>query len=203
VTLDSSNGAAFVDLIRGKAPEYLSLLTAKTEEEFEDAFYPVLERALQGLETNSRLFSALDENGLSAVLALALQIPGLRVSREMHSNGHVDLTIEAENCTPARRKLGEAKIYDGFVRHIAGLEQLLGRYTTGREGRGLLIVYCQKEDVKGKMETLRANMDTSLPCDQQGNTVDHRLRWSFGSAHRHSSGEVCGVDHVGCNLCTG
>jgi hypothetical protein len=203
VTLDSSDGAAFVDLLKRKSPEYLSLLTAQTEEEFEEAFGSLLEAALRRLETNSRNFIGLDENGLSAVLAAALEVPGLHVSSEMHSNGHVDLTIDAEHCTPVRRKLGEAKIYDGFSYHVAGLKQLLQRYTTGREGRGLLIVYCRREDIKGKMETLRARMDSSLPCDQQGNTVDHRLRWSFGSAHRHSSGEVCGVDHVGCNLCIG
>ena len=37
-------------------------------------------------------------------------MPGLTVAQETNSNGHVDLTIEADHCTPARVKLGEARL---------------------------------------------------------------------------------------------
>lgn len=197
-----STGIDFVDLLRKRAPEYLDLVTAQTEEQFEEAFCTLLENALDGLELNKGHFCSLDEEGLTGALALALTTPGLTVSQEKHSNGHVDLTIEADHCTPIRRKLGEAKIYDGARYHCGGLLQLLDRYTTGREGRGLLIVYCRKQDIVGKMKGIRTWMDEQLPCRQQGQTSEHTLKWSFRSSHAHSSGEILGVDHVGCNLCT-
>lgn len=191
-----------VEQIRRKAPEYLDLFTAKTEEEFERAFLPILERAVAGLEANKTNFVNLDEVGLSGVLALALSIPGLTVTQETHSNGHVDLTITADHCVPSRRKLGEAKIYRGIEYHLKGLEQLLGRYTTGREGMGLLIEYFRNKNIAMLVRKLREKMDEEHPCQQQGETTDHGLQWSFLSVHTHSSGENLSVGHIGCNLST-
>jgi len=99
-----------------------------------------------------------------------------------------------------RKKLGEAKIYNGAEYHFQGLLQLLGRYTTGREGRGLLIVYFRKKDISGLVKKLRQRMDTDRPCGQLDEATDHVHRWSFLSTHTHSSGEQLQVCHVGCNL---
>src|SRR5262245_55649970 len=129
------SAAELVELMQRKAPEYLDLLTARTDEEFEQAFDGILEKAIAHLEYNKKNFSTLNEVGLSAVLAAGLATPGLSISQEEYCNGHVDLIIEADHCVPARRKLAEAKIYDGPEYHIQGLGQLLGRYSTGREGR--------------------------------------------------------------------
>lgn len=189
-----------VDRIARKAPEYLDLLTAETSSDFDAAFDALLEKTIIRLEQNKKNYEKLDEEGLSAVLASSLSVPGLSVTQETHSNGHVDLTIVADHCVPTRTKLGEAKIYDGPAYHIQGLEQLLGRYTTGRENRGLLIVYVRKQDVSGKIIKLRESMDKTLPLHQQGATTDHILKWSFISTHKHSSGEDLDVCHVGCNL---
>src|SRR3984893_7746551 len=171
--LGKNSAAEYFERLKRKAPEYLDLLTAETEDEFETAFTALLEKAVSYLETNKKNFAKLDEDGLSAALRGWLSIPGLTVTQETNSNGHVDLTIEADHCTPIRRKLGEAKIYDGPVYHFKGLEQLLGRYTTGREGRGLLIVYFRKQNIAGLVKKLREKMDADLPCQQQGKTVDH------------------------------
>lgn len=190
----------YVEMLKRKAPEYLDLLTAETDEEFETAFDAILEKALTCLEKNKKNFQTLDEVGLSAVLAGAISIPGLTVSQEMHSGGHVDLTIEAEHCMPARTMLGEAKIYRGYRYHESGLAQLLGRYTTGRECRSFLIVYIRNKDIKGLVEKLRVEMDGNLPLAQKGATASHTLKWSFLSTHTHSCGEDLQVCHVGCNL---
>jgi hypothetical protein len=199
-----SKGTALdlVDQIHRKAPEYLDLLTAGTDDEFELAFDAVLGKAITHLETNKKNFERLDEEGLSGVLVASLSIPGLTVTPETNSNGHVDLTIEADHCVPMRKKLGEAKIYRGPAYHIQGIEQLLGRYTTGREGRGLLIVYFRKKDIAGLVKKLRQRMDDDLPFDQQGPTADYQLKWSFLSAHAHSCGENLHLSHIGCNLYT-
>ena len=198
----SSTGslAELVERIRRRAPEYLDLLAAATEEEFESAFEAILDRAVASLERDKVNYRTLSEDGLTGVLVTALSIPGLSVTRESHSNGHVDITIEADHCSPARRKLGEAKIYDGPEYHFKGLQQLLGRYTTGREGRGFLLVYFRKQDIAGLVARLRARMDADLPYGQDGTTRDHKLKWSFISSHRHSCGEKLDVGHVGCNL---
>ncbi|QYM80702.1 hypothetical protein K0B96_08915 [Horticoccus luteus] len=194
------SAARLVELIRRKAPEYLDLLTASTDEEFDAAFEALLGPAIAHLETNKLNYMELDEEGLSAVLCASLSIPGLAVSQEKHSNGHVDLTIEAEHCVPVRRKLGEAKIYNGPVYHIGGLVQLLQRYATGREGRGILIAYVRKKNIAGLLAKIREQMNAELPCDQQGETTDHLHKWSFLSKHAHHSGVHLQVSHVGCNL---
>lgn len=200
MTIRKGSAHDLEERLRRKAPAYLDLITATTDKEFEDAFDALLEQAVSYLEQNKKDFQELDENGLSAALAGKLMIPGLDVSRETNSNGHVDITIEATHSVPQRRKLGEAKIYNGPVYHFGGLEQLLGRYTTGREGRGLLIVYFRKKDIKGLLKKLRDRMDNDLPCRQKGICIDHCLTWSFLTTHSHSSGEDVQVGHIGCNL---
>lgn len=191
---------ALIDQIRRKAPAYLDLLTAPNDDEFEKAFDSILEKAITGLETNAKNFEALNEVGLTACLIMGLSIPGLTVTAETHSNGHVDLTVNADHCVPARKKLGEAKIYDGPEYHFKGLEQLLKRYSTGRDARGLMIVYFQKKDIAGLVKKLRQRMDNDKPCSQQGYTADHQLKWSFLTSHTHSSGENLKVSHIGCNI---
>jgi hypothetical protein len=197
---DSNSAAELFDRIKRKAPAYLDLLTAKTDGEFETAFTVILEGAVHHLEKNKKNFQKLDEEGLSGALAGALTVPGLTVTQETNSNGHVDLTIEADHCTPARIKLGEAKIYSSPSYHIKGIGQLLGRYATGRETPGLLINYVRKPNIRGIMVTLKTEMDKKLPQNQTGPCEDHALRWSLLTMHQHSSGEVVSITHIGCNL---
>jgi hypothetical protein len=191
------------ELLKRSAPQYLDLLTSKTDDEFEAAFDVLLEKAVEHLEQNKANFQNLDEEALSAVLAAKLDMPGLAVTQEPNSNGHVDLMIRVFLCKPTRTKLCEAKIYDGPAYHLRGLEQLLGRYTTGRESRGLLISYVRKKDIKSLIDKLRAEMDSKRPLQQKGSTQDHRLKWSFVTLHGHDSGEDLQVGHIGCNLYIG
>ena len=159
---------ALVEILKRKAPEYLDLFTAQTDADFEKAFDALLEKSVAGLEANKSNFATLDEEALSAILALALSTPGLSVTQETHSNGHVDITITADHCVPVRKKLGEAKIWDGPEYHIKGIKQLLDRYTTGREGRGLVIAYVKKRNIKGLLTKLRETMNEERPCKQTG-----------------------------------
>lgn len=194
------SAAAFFDFIKGFAPQYLDLFTASTEEEFEAAFNPILEKSVTMLEENSKGYATLDEDSLSSVLVAGLTIPGFIVSRERHSNGHVDITILINQTTPARVKLGEAKIYGGPAYHIKAIEQLLGRYTGGREMPGFVISYVRKPDIKGITKKLRDELDKKLPELQQGKCEDHILKWSFKTRHKHKSGEVLTLSHVSCNM---
>lgn len=200
MSTDADSLLQLVELLRRKAPAYLDLLTAETDNAFATALETLIEMAVAHLESNKELFKTLDEEGLSAVLAGTINTFGVNVSRETHSNGHVDLTIDIPYCSPLRRSLGEAKIYNGPEYHVGGLEQLLNRYTTGREGRGFVICYVRKKDIAGLVRKLRDKMDADRPCGQQGATLDHRIRWWFLSTHAHSCGENLDVSHIGCNL---
>lgn len=194
--------AAMINIIRRKAPDYLDLLTNPDNAVFEKAFDAILEKAIQNLESNRNSYAGLDEVGLTGVLTAGLSVPGLTVTQETHSNGHVDLTVEADHCVPARKKLGEAKIYRGPANHIKGLTQLLDRYTTGRELGGLMIVYVRKEDISGIVKKMRQEMDAKKPLKQKGSTRDHVLKWSFRSTHTLPSKDQHEVSHIGCNLST-
>lgn len=200
VRADTDTLAYYAELIKRKAPEFFDLFTAGTQQQFEDACEALLQEAVAHLERNKANFNGLNEVGLTAIVVASLTMPGLRVTQEEHSNGHVDLTIQAEHCVPMRRKLGEAKIYSGPAYHEKGLKQLIDRYSTGRESRGLLLNYVRKENIAEVINDLRKNLDKSLPEKQKGPTQDHKLKWSFSSVHGHSSGEELAVDHVGCNL---
>lgn len=191
---------ALMEKIQQKAPEYVSLLTASSLDEFESAFLPILERALSGLESNSKNYAQLKEEGLTAVLAQALSIPGFTVTQETNSNGHVDITIVANHCMPMRKKLGEAKVWDGTEWHLKGVEQLLGKYTTGRETRGLVISFVRTADIAGLFKKVRERMDKELPHQQQKPASDLALKWSFQTDHLHPCGEILEVAHVGCNM---
>ena len=201
MTSDTDSYFAFVERIIRRNPANVDLQTAETEDQFEAALEVVLESAIRHLERNKVNFQTLNEAGLSAVLAAFVSIPGiLTVTNEAHSNGHVDLTIEADNCFPPRVKLGEAKIYDGPAYHVKGLDQLLRRYTTGREGRGLLISYVRQRDISGITSKLRLHMDELLPLSQKGPCRDTTIRWAFLTVHLHSCGDDLEVGHIGCNL---
>lgn len=200
MTLPKDSAGELFERIKRKAPEYIDLLIAETDADFEAAFTVLLEKAVTHLEKNTKNYAALDEEGLSGVLAASLSIPGLTVSQEENSNGHVDLTIVADHCSPARTKLGEAKIYRGPSYHMKGIAQLIGKYTTGREKDGLLINYVRLKNIAEITANLKSELDANLPADQTGPCTAHTLKWSLVSKHKHSSGEMVSVSHIGCNL---
>lgn len=187
------------DQLRWQSPEHLDLFASLSDDDFQIAFDSLLGKALAGLEESKNGFQSLDEPALSAVLRLAMLVPGLSVVLEQHSNGHADLTFESYRLGMARRILGEAKIYDGPKYHIDGVGQLLG-YMTGRELRGLMVVYMRKANGAKLMEDVRNKMDTAKPEKQQGKTTAHPLKWAFDTNHLHSSGDNIRITHVACNL---
>jgi hypothetical protein len=176
------------------------MLVAETDDEFDRAFENWLVIAISRLESSNKELKDLGEDALSSILAMALSTGEVSVTRETHSNGHVDLTVKLVNSAANRTKLGEAKIWDGPSYHTKGLGQLLNRYTTGRECRGFVISYVKLQDIKALFNKLRQHIDSAKPYDLQGICKDHNIRWSFLSSHKHSSGEIVEVCHVGCNM---
>jgi hypothetical protein len=187
------------DRLRQFSPEHLDVFASLSDDEFQLTFDALLGKALDGMEKNKKNFQSLDEPALSGVLALAMTVPGLSVTQEENSNGHADLTFDSYHLGIARRILGEAKIHDGPKYHFDGLKQLLG-YMTGRELRGLMVVYMKKPNGSVLMQKVRDTMDADKPEEQQGPTQNHALKWAFDSNHSHPCGDSMRVSHVACNL---
>jgi hypothetical protein len=193
--------AILVDLIAKKSPSYLSLLCSTNEIEFDDALDSIIEKIIDDIERDANLFSQLKEDGITAILSIAInQVDGLHATQQAHSNGHVDITIETDDFFPVRRRLGEAKIYAGPQYHEKGLEQLIQRYSTGRQKSGYMIEYIKSPGIKLLVEKIRTHMDSHKPSGQDGATQDHRIRWAFVSHHLHGSGERIRIVHLNCNL---
>lgn len=195
-----SNAYDYFELTKRLSRETLDLVTANSEEEFDNAFDNWLTQAIAKIEAGKKEFRGLTEDGISHILAYTLTTPEICVTRETNSNGHVDLTVKLVNSSPQRIKLGEAKIWDGREYHIKGLDQILNRYTTGRECRGFVISYVKIKNIKGLFEDLRNFIDESKHFNLEGLCLDHNIRWSFLSRHKHSSGEIVSICHIGCNL---
>lgn len=200
MTIGHASLADLLEQIQTIDPNYLQMLTATEPCKFEEAFCRFLEKSLIHLEENGKNFESLNEEGLSAVLAAALKMPGVTVSTEKNSNGHVDITVEFDRQFPFHKKLMEAKIYDGPAYHIGGMEQLIKFYATGREGRCWMIAYVRQTKIADIVQKLRDRLDADLPHDQDGNTSGLSSKWSFLSQHKHSSGEVIEIGHACCNL---
>jgi len=188
------------EILAKRCPETVDLLTAVTEAEFDDAFAPWLAQAIHYLETNSKNFAGLGETGLVAALAMGLRMPGLTVTQEANSNGHVDLTVSLDHSYPLLFSLGEAKVYDGPELHKKGLAQLMERYMTGREAQCLMLSFVQKQDIAGIAKKLRDDMDKSQPSAQQGKSAALATKWAFKTIHLHTSGDLRSVAHYSCNL---
>ncbi|MDZ7622022.1 MAG: hypothetical protein U5O69_06415 [Candidatus Competibacteraceae bacterium] len=170
-----------------------------TEVEFDDALEVKIAAAIRWLEENANALSPNGEDSLSTTLAGKISIEGLvDVTRETNSRGHVDITIKV--ITISRKRLGEAKIYDGYAYHEKGLQQLVDRYSTGRERSGYMFCYVKVSDIKGKMARLQAECDARKPCCQNAKSVEYKEKWAFETRHIHASGEELRVIHFGINL---
>jgi hypothetical protein len=181
-------------------PVLRKLFEAKTAEEFDDFLDDHFEECVQRMEAEAHHLNDDCEEKLSAFLAAALSMPGLSVTREAYSNGRVDLTIKSESIKSTERRLAEAKIYSGPSYHSKAIEQLVSRYSTGRQSRGYVLEYVKKPGISEIVVKLRNRADTDLPVQQNGNTKDHTMKWAYTSNHQHSSGELMHVVHINVNL---
>ena len=154
-------------------PVLRKLFEAKTAEEFDDFLDDHFEECVQRMEAEAHHLNDDCEEKLSAFLAAALSMPGLSVVREAYSNGRVDLTIKSESIKSTERRLAEAKIYSGPSYHAKAIEQLVSRYSTGRQSRGYVLEYVKKPGISEIVIKLRNRADTDLPVQQNGNTKDH------------------------------
>lgn len=184
----------------GWFPALRKLFKARTAEEFDDFLDRHFEDCIQRMEAEAHHLTADSEEKLSAFLAATLSIPGLTVTREGYSNGRVDLTIKAESMVLPEQRLAEAKIYAGPAYHAQAIEQLISRYSTGRQSRGYVVEYFKKPGIAELVLKLRKKADVDLPVYQRGATFDHPMKWAYVSNHMHVSAELIHVVHINVNL---
>lgn len=191
----------YFKLLDSKMPEAIDLIASESTKEMDVIIDSYLIRAIHHLEKNKKNFKDLDEEGLSAIFAAYMTIPDIViVTQETNSNGHVDITMSIEINPEPYERLAEAKIWRGSEYHIKGLDQLIHRYSTGREGKGVMISFVKTAKIKNLFEKLKEAMNQDRPCDQIEDCKDYEAHWAFLSKHEHNSGEEIEVIHVGCNL---
>jgi len=181
-------------------PALQKLFQARTAEEFDDFLDGHFEECVQRMEAEAHHLMEDSEEKLSAFLAAALSFKGLDVIREGYSNGRVDLTIKLDSVTFPQRRLAEAKIYKGAANHAKAIEQLVSRYSTGRQNRGYVVEYVKNPGIADIVIKLRKQADTDFPARQHGSTCDHKMKWAYLSDHRHASEELIHVVHINVNL---
>lgn len=181
-------------------PGLRKLFQARTADDFDDFLDRHFEKCVQRMEAEAHHLKTDSEEKLSAFLAAALDMPGLAVTREGYSNGRVDLTIRVESTMFPEQRLAEAKIYAGPAYHEQAIEQLISRYSTGRQGRGYVIEYFKDAGISDLVLKLRKKADASFPVHQHGMTCDHPMKWAYVSDHNHASAELIHVVHINVNL---
>lgn len=120
--------------------------------------------------------------------------------KERYYNGHVDVTIYHPRSLPYQY-LGECKIYKGFKRHCDGCDQLLNRYSSGRDMRGFLLEFFTRRGMYQLIGKLKDQFDRSFPLRMTGTSQDHtQIKGAFISMHSHFTEAQVEVLHIGCNL---
>lgn len=180
-------------------PEYVSVFESEDDGSFHEAVERLIQRALRTAETSRQEYRRLPEPGLSRLVS-ALLAPATCAAPERHRNGHVDIVVEHPRGLPLTY-LVECKIWDGHARHRGGMRQLLG-YATSYDRRAMcLAFFVNHQKMVFLLERLRVDVDADadLPAIPPSHACEV-FPGAFVSSHRHQSGTVLEIVHVGCDL---
>lgn len=189
-----------LSVLFGLFPELRKIFQGEINQDFDEFLEGHFAHCVQRMEAEAHHLVSDSEEKLSAFLVAALDVPGLEVSRESYSNGHVDITIKLASALNPEQRLAEAKIYAGPKYHFKAIEQLISRYSTGRQPVGYVIEYVKQQGISNIVARIRKQSDEDLPVRQEGVTGDHSMKWAYVSQHRHSSDELVRVVHININL---
>jgi len=118
----------------------------------------------------------LDEDGITALLVIALESLGLDASSAV-VNGNCDVVV---SYAAEYQWLGEAKIFKGVAVVWGGYLQLTRRYAAALPGqdRGGMLLYCFKNSATELLDEWRAALSAQVPTS---NAQLGRLPLSFSS----------------------
>jgi len=208
--MDKSLQAAWYDQPENQIEEFLRFLDSQlpgtgeayfssTEEQFLNAIDKSLNAAVERIERTARFLTNRNELELSTTLCNMMSRAAIRCYSEAYSNGHVDITIEHH--TLPMKYLGECKIWNGCIRHFEGCEQLLSRYSSGREVGGFVLEFFNVPGLYEKMKLLQERIADEKPCELAQNPTEHEIiKGGFRTMHRHFTGAVLALLHLGCNV---
>jgi hypothetical protein len=169
-----------------------SILYGSSLEELVEYTRNKLRSVISEIERNAKEFRLLGEDGLSSLIATALNNTMVLVAqREENSRGHVDLTITAPvySSEDKYRYLGEAKVWSTKQYCIDGFEQLMG-YITGRQKNAFTIIYFRILECD---ERFKSYLEELL---QQKGGKKIKLENRYGlTRHTHISTAEVEIDH--------
>lgn len=189
----------YVKWLEAVNPAAMQVFIADDEDQFIEAVERLLDEAIVGLESGANLLASMNEPTLSWMLVRLLAAAGTNASTETHHNGHVDVLIEHPR-KPTFSCIGECKLHNGYKYHLAGCQQLLDRYSSGRARRGFCLDFFQVAGMYKKLEKLRERFRTDKPLRQQGDPAKHAaIKGAFVSTHLHVTETPVEILHLGCN----
>jgi hypothetical protein len=190
----------FLQYLDSKIPGTGRLYFSTNEREFIEAVDLILEIAIRRLEENAATHNSLGELELSTMLSDLIRQAAIPCAKEVYRNGHVDVAIGH----PRKQQfqyLGECKIYDGFIRHCGGCDQLLNRYSSGRDVRGFVLEFFNRPGMYALLDSLKARFDQDFPLEMKNSSTPHgHIKGAFISLHTHFTQTDVEVLHLGCNL---
>ena len=189
----------FLHYLDNQLPGTARLYFSNNEREFIEAVDLVLEIAIRRLEENAASHNGLKELVLSTMLSDLIRQAAIPCAKEVFRNGHVDVAIGH----PRKQQfqyLGECKIYDGFRKHCRGCDQLLNRYSSGRDLRGFVLEFFYEPRMYLLLEVLKTQFDEDRPLQMKGSSRTHHIKGAFITLHTHFTETDVEVLHLGCNL---
>lgn len=200
IELPENSLREFVQYLNQKLPGTADIFFSYDKKSFAEGVEISLHAAIMEIESSSVLYPNSNELQLSTILKSILRNAAIPCEAEAYTNGHVDITI----CHPKRlsiRCLGECKIWAGYNRHKEGCEQLLSRYSTGREARSFVLEFFKNNKMYEHLESLRENFSLNKPLRMVATPiVNNTIEGAFVTAHIHFTEQEIEILHLGCNV---
>lgn len=127
---------------------------------FVDRLYKELDTVIRDLEESSSVRQQDEEDRITVDIVAQLRRAGYDASHDTYTKGHVDIRVAQDSFV----WLGEGKIHRDYDWLFKGMNQLLGRYTTGREEGAGILIYIKGKNAKAVLEEWRKRLVLGHPC---------------------------------------
>ncbi len=171
------------------APETASIFIERLHTEIE-AIVTELESARKERSNDS-------EDRLSVEIVNCLKSAGYFAEKDPTHGGHVDFLVSPKT-KRAMKWYGEAKIWSSVGYLEGGIDQLLGRYASGRERFLGFFIYFKSRDIAGIMNRWLAHLNGLTSVIGGKSRVIDEL--SFITCHKHDAGTEIQVRHFAVNI---
>lgn len=146
--------------------------------------------AIEEIENNKNIYANFNEDSLTSVIVSFFRAKGFNAEHDSNRGGHCDIVVEKNRM----QWLCEAKIYESYVKLYGGYQQLVTRYSTGRENAtcGGLLIYNKKPNALDKLNRWKKRLVIE---DNQITIDDHDYRCFYSTQSHPVSGLPYKVKH--------